>query len=111
MVDQISQRFVRRGRRHNSDAVEARAVRAVKLVQPGEVFAGRQALESARVAPGTWATLAELTNQQRRTPLPRDPLPADLANAMPQSLFDLDFGRFAKNIRSAKRGSARAHWG
>ena len=104
MTDQSSQRLVRRGRRHNSDAVEA--VRAVKLVQLGEVSTGRQALESARVAPGTLATLAELTNQQRRPPLPRDPLPADLANAMPESPFDLDFDRFANNIRSAKRGSA-----
>ena len=99
-----SQRSVRRGRHHNSDAVEARAVRAVKLVQLGEVSAGRQALESARVALGTLATLAELTNQQRWPPLPRDPLPADLANAMPESPFDLAFDRFANNIRSAKRG-------
>ena len=98
-----SQRLVRGGRRHNADAVEARAVRAVKLVQLGEVSAGRQALESARVAPGTLATLAELTNQQRRPPLPRDPLPAGLANAMPQSPFDLDFDRFARNISSANR--------
>ena len=105
VADQSSQRLIRRGRRHNSDAVEARAVRAVKLVQLGEVSVGRQALESARVAPGTLATLVELTNQQRRPPLPRDPLPADLANAMPESLFDLDFDRFANNIRSAKRGS------
>ena len=106
MADQSSQRLVRRGRRHNSDAVEARAVRAVKLVQLGEVSVGRQAVESARVAPGTLATLAELTNQQRRPPLLRDPLPANLANAMLESLFDLDFDRFANNIRSANRGSA-----
>ena len=96
----------RRGRRHNSDAVEARAVRAEKLVQLGEVSAGRQALESARVAPGMLATLRALTKQQRRPPLPRDPLAANSANAMPESPFGLDFDRFVSNIRSAKWGSA-----
>ena len=102
----VSQNLVRRGRHHNSDTVEARAVRAEKFVQLGEISAGRQALESARVAPGTLATLRALTNQQRRPPVPREPVPEGLATAMPESPFDLDFDRFISNIRRAKRGAA-----
>ena len=45
-----SQNLVRRGRFHNSDTLEARALQVKR-------FAGRQAFESARVAPGTVATL------------------------------------------------------
>ena len=106
MAEQVSQNLVRRGRHHNSDTVEARAVRAEKFVQLGEISAGCQALESARVAPGTLATLHALTNQQRRPPVPREPVPEGLATAMPESPFDLDFDRFISNIRRAKRGAA-----
>ena len=63
-----------------SDTVEARAVRAEKFVQLGEISAGRQVLESARVAPGTLATLCALTNQQRRPPVPREPVLEGLAD-------------------------------
>ena len=42
---------------------EARAMRAEQLTSLGELFAARGALESAVVAPGTLATLAESTIQ------------------------------------------------
>ena len=77
-----------------------------EFVQLGEISVGRQALESARVARGTLATLRALTNQQRRSPVPREPIPEGLATAMPESPFDLDFDRFISNIRRAKRGAA-----
>ena len=86
--------------------LEARAVRAEKFVQLGEISAGRQALESAHVAPGTLATLRALTKRQRRPPVPREPVPEGLATAMPESPFNLDFDRFTSNIRRAKRGAA-----
>ena len=83
-----------------------RNIRAEKFVQLGEISAGRQALESARVAPGTLVTLHALTNRQRHPPVPREPVPEGLATAMPESPFDLDFDRFISNIRRAKRGAA-----
>ena len=42
-----------RRKRRDLDSVEMRARRAFRLVQLGEVSAGRQALEGASVAPGT----------------------------------------------------------
>ena len=44
--------------------------RAKTSVQLGELSAARVALEGAEVAPGTLATLRELTNPERRPPLP-----------------------------------------
>ena len=106
MSEQASQNLVRGGRLHNSDSLEARALRAERFVQLGEISAGRQALESARVAPGTLATLRALTSPERRPPVPREPILPHLASAVPESPFDLDFDRFVSNIRSAKRGAA-----
>ena len=77
-----------------------------RFVQLGEISAGRQALESARVAPGTLAKLRVLTSPERRPPVPREPIPPHLASAVPESPFDLDFDRFVSNIRSAKTGAA-----
>ena len=106
MSEQASQNLVRRGRLHKTDTLEARALRAERFVQLGEISAGRQALESARVAPGTLATLRALTSPERRFPVPREPIPPHLASAVPESPFDLDFDRLVSNIRSAKRGAA-----
>ena len=44
---------VRRRRRQQSDDDGKRAARALYFVQMGELSAARQALEGARVAPGT----------------------------------------------------------
>ena len=77
-----------------------------ELFEPRDSSAGRQALQSARVAPGTLATLRALTSPERRPPVPREPIPPHLASAVPESPFDLDFDRFVSNIRSAKRGAA-----
>ena len=108
MFEQASRNLVRRGRLHNSDTIymEARALRVERFVQLGEISAGRQALESARVAPGTLATLRALTSLERRLPVPREPIPPHFASTVPESPFDLDFERFDSNIRSAKRGAA-----
>ena len=55
-----------------------RAARALSRVQLGELSAARQALEGAAVAPGTLATLAALTNPEKRPPVPRQPISPQL---------------------------------
>ena len=77
--DQI---FSRRRRRHARDDLETRAARAEALVQMGELSAARQALEGAAVAPGDDATRSALQNPAKRPPVLRDPIPADIMNAM-----------------------------
>ena len=44
----------------------------------------RRALEGAVVAPGTFATLTELTNPVRRPPRPRDPVPPEILGLEPE---------------------------
>ena len=51
-----------------------RSARAPQLVQMGELSSGRQALEGAELAPGTLATLAALSDPERRPLKPRDPM-------------------------------------
>ena len=68
-----------RQRRHDTTNDEAKRVaRAMARVQVGELSAARQALEGASVALGTLATLAELTNPERRPPVPRQPINRDI---------------------------------
>ena len=59
-----------RGRRQSTDDLAKRAERAVSLVQMGEVSRARQALEGAQMAPGTLATLRDLTDPRKRPPVP-----------------------------------------
>ena len=49
-----------------------RAARALQLVQMGELSSGREAMEGAELAPSTMATLAELTDPDRRPVEPID---------------------------------------
>ena len=58
------------------------------------------------MAPGTEATRAALTDPAERPPVPREPLPRHLAEAVPASHFDLDPVLFSQNLRSARRGAA-----
>ena len=84
---------------------KSRVRRAETLVHLGELSAGRQALDGAKVAPGNLATLAQLTNPERRPPVPRDLLSGS-ATAVPERPFELDPELFCKNVRSARRGAA-----
>ena len=79
---------------HRRQDCESRASPVLKLVQLGEVSAGRQASEDADFVPGTPSTLAEL---RRRPAVQREPV-------MP--LFNLDEILLGRNIRSARRGAA-----
>ena len=92
----------RRHRRRDYQAVEANQVaKALKFVQVGELFAGRQALEGAELAPGTTAMSTAL--RIRPTPLLDSilELPRDL------TVFNLDeVFFFGKNVRSGRKGAA-----
>ena len=65
-----------------------------------------KALESAKLAPGNLNTLRALTNPERRPSRPREVPPLELLNRIPEVSFQLDEERFAKNVRSARRGAA-----
>ena len=96
---------VRASRRSGRDDIKSRVRRAETLVHLGELSAGRQALDGAELAPGNLATLAQLTNPERRPPVPRDPLSGS-ATAVPERPFELDPELFCRNVRSARRGAA-----
>ena len=98
--------MARRKRRREKDELVKRAARAEKLAHLGELSAARQALEGDAVAPGTLRTQAALMDPSRRPPVPREPLPEDLNLFEPEEPFELDFDRYALNIRSARRGAA-----
>ena len=93
-----------RKRRRGSPSDEAKAVRAEQLASLGELSAARRALEGAVMAPGTLATLSELTNPIRRPPRPRDPVPVEILEMEPD--VQLDDNLCAKNIRIARGGAA-----
>ena len=72
----------------------------------GELSSARQALEGAAVAPGTEETREALQDPGKRPQEPYEPLPARLRNLEPDTQFQLDEDKFARNVRSAKRGAA-----
>ena len=98
---------VARSRRtRRGDDIKSRAIRAEALVHLGELFPARQALEGAHLAPGSQQTLDMLRDQSKRPGEPRIPVPPDLVNHHPRSLFNLDGSMLLRNLRSAKRGAA-----
>ena len=63
--------IARRRRRHRGDDVQKRAA------QVGELSSARQALEGEEIAPGTRATLQQLTDESKRPPRLMDPVPPE----------------------------------
>ena len=96
----------RRRRRNVEDDSERRAARAQMFVELGEVSAGRAALEAAAVAPGDNTTLESLRDPRRRPDRARDAIPARVLEHVPAIPFSLDEEKFAKNVRSARKGVA-----
>ena len=86
----------RRGRRAEND-MPSRIRRAEALVRMGELSSARQALGGSAHA---------LRDPLKRPPVPRDPMPRHLAHPEGRVLFNLDETKFARNLRSAKRGAA-----
>ena len=66
--------IARRRRRHRGDDVQKRAARAELKVALGELSSARQALEREEIAPGTRATLQQLTDESKRLPRLMDPV-------------------------------------
>ena len=95
-----------RRRRNQVDSLDKRASKALSLVQLGELSAVRVSLEGAEVAPGTLTTLRELTNPERRPPMPRQELSQEIAHSEPAVPFDLDADEFLICLRTARRGAA-----
>ena len=104
--DEKAARSRRRAGRRRQDELELRAARAERLVQVGELSSARQALDGAALAPCNQTTLRLLTDASRRPPRPREPLPPEVLNHMPQIAFQLDEDVFNKNLRSSKKGAA-----
>ena len=88
----------------HEDNVEKRARRAHHMIQLGEVWAGRQALEGASLATGDERTLKD---PARRPPLPRHPVPHEIAQFEPGECFSLDQELFLKNVRTARKVRTR----
>ena len=101
-----SDQCVSSGQNGKPSAEEARLIRAEALVGLGELSPARQALESSDLAPGNDATLAKLSDPDRRPPVSLDVLPDSIRQFVPTELFPLDPERFAKNLRGARKGAA-----
>ena len=101
----------RRGGRRAGDEEKRRALRALSLIQMGELSSARQALEGA--APGTEETREALQDPGKRPQEPYEPLPARLRNMEPDTQFQLDEDKFACNVRSGPSGMSARHccWG
>ena len=93
--------------RHSEEETESRGLcaQALKLVQIGELSAGRLALDGAQVADGNQATLKALTDKRRRPPVPGAPLSQFVLESQPE-VFSLDEGLFVQSLRSSRRGAA-----
>ena len=103
--DEAAVALRRWGRRAEND-MPSRISRAEALVHMGELSSARQALEGSAIAPGSEATLNALRDPLKRPPVPRDPMPRHFAHPEGRVLFNLDETKFARNLRSAKRGAA-----
>ena len=81
--------------------MEKRAARALKLIQVGELSAGRHALEVADLV-GNTATLKELRQRPANTRDTIPPVPVD------GTMFNLEERVFCRNVRSGRKGAAGA---
>ena len=92
--------------RPETTSLGTKARRAEQCVRQGEVSRGRQALCANSLAPGTPDTLRELTDPEKRPPVLSESIPPEILSFWPAASFELSREKYAKNIRSAPRGSA-----
>ena len=85
---------------------EARRKAAATKVRLREVGRARQLLTSNGLAPGTSATLEELTDVNLKPPRLTAPLPAAAVNYVPSSPLLLEADALASALRAGGRGSA-----
>ena len=85
---------------------QAKAARATRLVQLGELSAAARALTAEPLAPGTAETLAELRDPERRPPHIQVPLSPELLSHQPATACPLPESVLLGCLRGARRGSA-----
>ena len=89
------------------DTVEKRVERAEALISMGEISAARHALEGSPVAPGNEDTLNALRDEDRRPPVPRDPIPEEILRAVPARPFEVGQRGFSSLFEDGTPWSSR----
>ena len=97
------QRQVSMGSSRNQTG-QARIEKAIALVEEGELSHAARVLQASALAPGTEATLQELTNPRLRPQAPAEPIPQRALDFIPQTEGILDKQIFADVLRSTRRG-------
>ena len=92
---------------HGENVGDKRAQQAEAKVRMREVSRARRHLCSTGLAPGSAATLAELTSPTLRPPSLTEEIPADILSHSPSAPLKLDPNRLLDALRSAGRGSAQ----
>ena len=97
-----------RRRREETDkaAMNRKSHEAEAKVRMREVRRARHHLTSSGLAPGTPATLAQLTDPNLRPTRLAEPLPEAAVTHVPRHTLTLDWSKLASALRSAGRGSA-----
>ena len=80
--------------------------KATAKVHLGEASHAAKALTAAQLAPGSSATLAALSDPERRPPEPSAPLSPDVENFQSAASLPFDREAFLINLRSSSRGAA-----
>ena len=83
---------------------EARIAKAMTLIEEGEMSHAARALQSAALAPGTQATLHELTDPRLRPQSPEEPIPEAAIQFESPTPFVLDRQVFADVLRQCRKG-------
>ena len=94
------------GRPPREDTLQRRLQTATKKVKLGEASRGAQTLTAGKLAPGTPATLAELTDCTKRPRTAARALPPEVRNFVPASPVVLDEKLFLSALRAAPKGSS-----
>jgi len=85
---------------------DAQLMKALALAQKGELSHAARELKSRGLAPGSAATLAELTDEGLRPPLLAEPLPQAAMTFQPLQPITLDKDVFATVLRQSRRGKS-----
>ena len=104
LLERSSQPLHRGSSNSAHDLLERRLLEAVRLAEQGELSHAARVLRSTGMAPGTDATLQELTDLNLRPPVASEPLPDGLPMFVPSEPLELDKQIFSDTLRSSRRG-------
>ena len=102
----------RRTRRNDSTNINTtddeaqRLAKAWNLIKKGELSHAARSLKSSGLAPGTLATLNELSNPVLRPSDSSEPLPSEAFRMQPSAPFALDKDVFATVLGQSRRGKS-----